>query len=110
MEIFFSIYFLFNVDIDNFFRLFYNYFMDSKEKNINDLTFEEALKKLEENVLNLEKGDLGLDESIIIYEEGIKYSDYLLKKLDSAEKRVEELSAKDEGSARPSLNTEPLNI
>ena len=46
--------------------------MDSKEKNINDLTFEEALKKLEENVLNLEKGDLGLDESIIIYEEGRK--------------------------------------
>ena len=84
--------------------------MDIKEKNINDLTFEEALKKLEENVLSLEKGDLGLDESIIIYEDGIKYSDYLLKKLDSAEKRVEELSAKDEGGARPSLNTEPLNI
>jgi exodeoxyribonuclease VII small subunit len=84
--------------------------MDAKEKNINDLTFEEALKKLEENVLSLEKGDLGLDESIIIYEEGTKYSDYLLKKLDSAEKRVEELSAKDEEGVRPSLNTEPLNI
>ena len=110
MDIFFSIYFLSNVDIDNFFRLFYNYFMDAKEKNLNDLTFEEAVKKLEENVLSLEKGDLGLDESITLYEEGIKYSDYLIKKLDSAEKRVEELSAKNEGNGIPSLNTEPLNI
>ena len=84
--------------------------MDAKKPNLNDLTFEEALKKLEENVLNLEKGDLGLDESIIIYEEGIKYSDYLLKKLESAEKRVEELSAKNNGNGIPSLNTDPLNI
>ncbi len=84
--------------------------MDAKKTNLNDLTFEEALKKLEENVLSLEKGDLGLDESIVIYEEGIKYSDYLLKKLDSAEKRVEELSAKNDGNGMPSLNTEPLNI
>ena len=84
--------------------------MDAKKPNLNDLTFEEVLKKLEENVLNLEKGDLGLDESIIIYEEGIKYSDYLLKKLESAEKRVEELSAKNNGNGIPSLNTDPLNI
>ncbi len=84
--------------------------MNAAEKNLNDLTFEEALKKLEENVSSLEKGDLGLDESIIIYEEGIKYSDYLLKKLDSAEKRVEELSAKNDGNGQSSLNTESLNI
>ena len=84
--------------------------MDAKKTNFNDLTFEAALKKLEENVLSLEKGDLGLDESITLYEEGIKYSDYLLKKLDSAEKRVEELSAKNDGNGMPSLNTEPLNI
>jgi exodeoxyribonuclease VII small subunit len=84
--------------------------MDAKEKNLNGLTFEEALKKLEENVLSLEKGDLGLDESITIYEEGIKYSDYLLKKLDSAEKTVEELSGKSNGNGQSSLNTESLNI
>ena len=84
--------------------------ISEKEIKINGLTFEEALKKLEENVLSLEKGDIGLDESIKIYEEGIKYSEYLLKKLDSAEKRVEELSAKNDGNDKPSFDTEPLNI
>ena len=78
--------------------------------DLSDLTFEDALKKLEENVLSLEKGDLGLDKSIMLYEEGIKYSDYLLKKLDSAEKRVEELSAKSDGNGQSSLVTEPMNI
>ncbi len=84
--------------------------INTSEKKINNLTFEEALKKLEENVLTLEKGDIGLDESIKIYEDGIKYSDYLLQRLDSAEKRIEELSAKNDGNGMPSLNTEPLNI
>ncbi len=78
--------------------------------DLSDLTFEDALKRLEENVLSLEKGDLGLDKSIMLYEEGIKYSDYLLKKLDSAEKRVEELSAKNDGNGQSSLSTEPMNI
>ncbi len=92
-------------DIDNFFRLFYNRIMD-----INSLTFEEALKKLEENVLSLEKGDLGLEESIRTYEEGIKYSDYLIEKLESAEKRVEELTAKNDGKGRMSFSTESMDI
>lgn len=84
--------------------------MDSEKMDLSDLTFEDALKRLEENVLSLEKGDLGLDKSIMLYEEGIKYSDYLLKKLDSAEKRVEELSAKNDGNGQSSLSTEPMNI
>ncbi|MFW0883742.1 exodeoxyribonuclease VII small subunit [Candidatus Acidulodesulfobacterium sp. H_13] len=79
-------------------------------KNINVLTFEEALKKLEENVLSLEKGDLGLEDSIRIYEEGIKYSDYLIKKLNSAEKKVEELTAKNNDGIQASLSTEQLNL
>ncbi|HEC25182.1 MAG TPA: exodeoxyribonuclease VII small subunit [bacterium] len=79
-------------------------------KNINALTFEEALKKLEENVLSLEKGDLGLEDSIRVYEEGIKYSDYLIKKLNSAEKKVEELTVKNNDGIQASLSTEQLNL
>ena len=84
--------------------------INTPEKKINAPTFEEALKKLEESVLNLEKGDIGLDESIKIYEDGIKYSDYLLERLDSAEKRIEELSAKNGEKDKQSFGVENLNI
>ena len=46
----------------------------------------------------------------MLYEEGIKYSDYLLKKLDSAEKKVEELSAKKDGDGEHFFSAESLNI
>ncbi len=84
--------------------------INTSEKKINVPTFEEVLKKLEENVLTLEKGDIGLDESIKIYEDGIKYSDYLLQRLDSAEKRIEELSAKNAEKDKQSFGVENLNI
>ena len=84
--------------------------INTSEKKINVPTFEEVLKKLEESVLSLEKGDIGLDESIKIYEDGIKYSDYLLQRLDSAEKRIEELSAKNAEKDKQSFGVENLNI
>ena len=84
--------------------------INASGKKINALTFEEALKKLEESVLILEKGDIGLDESIKIYEEGIGYSDYLIQRLDSAEKRIEELSAKNGEKDKNSFDVENLNI
>ncbi|MGC8554090.1 MAG: exodeoxyribonuclease VII small subunit [Candidatus Acidulodesulfobacterium sp.] len=84
--------------------------INTSEKKIDTQTFEEALKKLEESVLSLEKGDIGLDESIKIYEDGIKYSDYLLQRLDSAEKRIEELSAKNAEKDKKPFGIENLNI
>ena len=35
-------------------------------------TFEEALKRLEQIVERMEKGDLGLDGSLSLFEEGIE--------------------------------------
>ncbi len=75
-------------------------------KDLNKLSFEEALKKLEENVTNLEKGDLGLEESLKIYEEGVVYSKYCIDKLDAAEKKVEELTSEKNGH----LKIKPLDI
>ncbi len=54
-------------------------------------SFEEALKRLEEIVQKLEGGDLSLDESLSLFEEGINLSRFCTKKLAQAEKKVEKL-------------------
>lgn len=60
-----------------------------------DIKFEDALKKLENIVSDLEAGDLSLDDSLKKYEEGIKLSKFCSKKLDEAQKKVEILIKKD---------------
>lgn len=54
-----------------------------------ELKFEDALKKLEGIVEELEGGDLSLDDSLSRYEEGIKLSGICTKKLETAKKKVE---------------------
>lgn len=54
-------------------------------------TFEEQLKTLEGVVERLEKGDLPLEESLALFEQGIALSDACKKELDSAEGRVQVL-------------------
>jgi exodeoxyribonuclease VII small subunit len=51
--------------------------------------FEEALKRLEEIVTRLEKGELPLEESLTLYEEGIKLSRLCHGKLEEAEQKIE---------------------
>ena len=53
--------------------------------------------KLQEIVENLEKGDVELDESIALYEEGLKLSKGLKKQLTDFENRINELNEKQEG-------------
>jgi exodeoxyribonuclease VII small subunit len=54
-------------------------------------TFEDAVKRLSEIVQTLEKGDLPLEESLQLFEEGVRLSRTSQEKLDGAQKRVEEL-------------------
>lgn len=54
-------------------------------------TFEQAVKRLSEIVQALEKGDLPLEESLRLFEEGVKLSRASQGQLDAAQKRVEEL-------------------
>ncbi|PTM58533.1 exodeoxyribonuclease VII small subunit [Desmospora activa] len=62
------------------------------EKNPNhDLPFEEAMKKLEEVVERLESGDVPLEESIRLFEEGMRLSRLCGDKLDRMEQQVEML-------------------
>ena len=63
-----------------------------------EMKFEEALKKLEKIVQDLEDGDLPLDEALGRYEEGIKLSKACAKKLEVARKKVEILLKNEDGS------------
>lgn len=54
-------------------------------------SFEDAVKRLSEIVQTLERGDLPLDESLRLFEEGVRLSRASQEKLDGAQKRVEEL-------------------
>ena len=59
------------------------------------LTFEEAMKELEELVDSLDKGDVSLDEAIIAYDRGSQLKDYCQKKLHEAKMKVETIQSSD---------------
>ena len=62
-----------------------------------EMSFEEALIKLEEAVTQLEQGEtLTLDESLQAFEEGIRLTRLCREKLDAAELRVQQLVEVDE--------------
>jgi exodeoxyribonuclease VII small subunit len=54
-------------------------------------SFEDAVKRLSEIVQRLERGDLPLEESLRLFEEGVGLSRQSQAQLDGAQKRVEEL-------------------
>jgi len=66
------------------------------EGHVAEQKFETSMKRLEDIVAKMEAGELSLDESLKLFEEGIKLSRALAKKLDEAERKVEMLT-RDEG-------------
>ena len=65
-----------------------------------NLRFEDAVARLEEIVNGLEKGDLSLEESLKMFEEGVRLSKSCLKMLDEAQKKVEILVRDKEGKKK----------
>ena len=63
-----------------------------------EIKFEDALKKLEKIVADLEDGNLSLDDALEKYEEGIKLSKLCSKKLEVAKKKVEILLKSEDGT------------
>jgi exodeoxyribonuclease VII small subunit len=61
------------------------------------LSFEEAFKELEDTVHRLEGGGLTLDESIALFEQGMKLAKHCGQKLDDAELKVSQLVPSDDG-------------
>lgn len=53
-----------------------------------NINFEEAMKKLEEIVDVLERGELPLDDSIKMFQKGIELSKFCSKRLDEIEKKI----------------------
>lgn len=63
----------------------------SSDKNKSELTFEDALERLNEIVHKLEKGDKKLEDSIKLFEEGVKLSRFCKEVLKEAADKVEGL-------------------
>ncbi len=76
------------------------------EKQKKELDFEKAIKKLESVVKDLEMENISLEDAMEKFEEGIKLSSFCLKKLNEAEKKIEELTRSEDGK----LITKNLNI
>lgn len=58
--------------------------------------FEAQMKKLESIVEKMEKDEVGLEESISLYEEGLNLSKSLKQQLSKFEKQIKELNDDDE--------------
>jgi len=70
--------------------------MDMEDLKVKD--FESALKTLEDIVGKLETGDLTLERSLELFEEGIKISRFCGSKLEEAERKVEMLTRAADGA------------
>ena len=64
-------------------------------EEIKELSFEEAYERLNEMAGQLERGNLSLEESLALYEEGVLLSQHCETLLDKAELRVSQVSADD---------------
>ncbi|MSP55482.1 MAG: exodeoxyribonuclease VII small subunit [Myxococcales bacterium] len=63
------------------------------------LSFEDALRQLEERVRELERGEVPLERALALYEEGVGLVRACHERLDAADKRIVELSSDPAGRA-----------
>jgi len=69
--------------------------------------FEDALKKLEGIVKELEDGELSLESSLARYEHGVRLARFCNTKLEEAEKRIEMLQVGEDGEPKRDASGEP---
>ena len=62
-----------------------------------ELSFEDALKRLEEIVRTLERGEAPLDQSIELYQEGDKLKRHCEARLKAAQARIEQIAFRSDG-------------
>ena len=89
--------------------LYINLFVGSLLIMVNDslekMTFEEAMKELENLVDSLDKGDVSLDEAIAAYDRGSQLKDHCQKKLNEAKMKVETIQSSGESNVIPNKLT-----
>ncbi|AIT78418.1 exodeoxyribonuclease VII small subunit [Novosphingobium pentaromativorans] len=71
--------------------------MNGETPNIDALSFEDALRALEDVVRKLESGDVPLEDSITLYERGEELRKHCQKRLDAAQARIEKIVAGPDG-------------
>ena len=69
---------------------------DGLDSDINDMSFEEAMKELESTVANLETGDLTLEQSLRLFERGQLLAKFCNLQLETAVLKVEKITAEGE--------------
>lgn len=65
-----------------------------------NMTFEKALADLEQIVAKLEKEGISLNESLALFEKGVKLARFLRGELDKAERKVEILLKDEKGGLK----------
>jgi len=71
--------------------------MTDAPENVADLSFEDALKRLEEIVRKLETGEAPLDDAIRLYGEGDKLKQQCEARLKAAQARIEQIQLDRDG-------------
>jgi exodeoxyribonuclease VII small subunit len=74
--------------------------MPQKKKEATEQSFDESLRRLEQIVEQMEQGDIPLEESMKLYEEGIALSKVCAQKLQQAELTIKRLGRDLEGSLK----------
>lgn len=74
--------------------------------DISSMSFEDALRALEEVVRKLESGEVPLDDSITLYERGEQLRKHCQARLDAAQARIERIVQGPDGSA---AGTQPFD-
>jgi exodeoxyribonuclease VII small subunit len=80
--------------------------MNEAAPDIATMSFEDALRALEDIVRKLESGEVPLDLSITLYERGEALRKHCQARLDSAQARIERIVAGPDGAA---LGTQPFD-
>ncbi len=73
--------------------------MSEDNSDIAALSFEDALRALEDIVRKLEGGEVPLDSSIALYERGEKLRQHCQARLDAAQLKIEQIIAGADGQA-----------
>lgn len=67
-------------------------------------TFEDAIKRLEDISKRLESDDIGLDDAVKLYEEGMKLSKFCSSKIANAENKIKILKKTEDGIDEEEFN------
>ncbi len=76
----------------------------AKKTKAGEPSYEDAVERVEELIDSIESGEIGLDESLKAFEEGMGLIKVCRARVEKAEQRISELLAEDEGGGGESAD------